>query len=192
MMNHPLLGKRIYFLGSSVTRGHCSGGVAFPDMMAEQTGCIAVKEAVSGATLVPGDRDYIQRLELLPDEPADLFVCQLGTNDATKGKPLADVETAVRTIIRRARARWHCPILFYTSPRYDAPAYQAMVDMLLAAAAEEGVSVLDLWNDAAFNEITPDQRAAWMADRIHPTLAGYRDWWTPKFIEACSAVLGVV
>lgn len=184
-----LRGKRILFLGSSVTYGHCSGGVAFPELLAERYGCVSVKEAVSGTTLVPGDRDYIQRMHLMPTEPADLFVCQLGTNDATKNKPLPDIEAAVREIIRYARATWHCPVMFYTSPRYDSAAYQAMVDMLLRVAAEEGVTVLDLWNDEAFNAVTPEQHALYMADKLHPTLAGYRDWWLPAFAEACATVL---
>ena len=181
--------KRILFFGSSVTYGHCSGGVAFPELMAEAYGCISVKEAVSGTTLAPGDRDYIQRMHTMPTAPADLFVCQLSTNDATKNKPLPDIEAAVREIIRYARDTWHCPVMFYTSPRYDSAAYQAMVDMLLAVAAEEGIAVLDLWNDADFNAITPEQRAQYMADHLHPTLVGYTEWWLPAFAEACAAVL---
>lgn len=186
-----LRSKRILFLGSSVTYGYSSGGVAFPELLAEAYGCDSVKEAVSGTTLVAGDRDYIQRLHTMPTEPADLFVCQLSTNDATKGKPLPDIEAAVRTIIGYIRQTWGCPILFYTSPRYDSEAYQAMVDMLLRVAAEEEVSMLDLWNDEAFNDITPQQRALYMADKLHPTLAGYREWWLPAFAQGIATVLEV-
>ena len=71
----------------------------------------------------------------------------------------------------------------------DSEAYQAMVDMLLRVAPEEGVSVLDLWNDEDFNDITPEQRAAYMKDNLHPTLEGYTAWWTPRFLDACTTVL---
>ena len=50
-----------------------------------------------------------------------------------------------------------------------------------------GVRVLDLWNDAAFNALDPAQRARYMADPVHPTLEGYRDWWTPRFAEALAS-----
>ena len=184
-----LRSKRILFLGSSVTYGHCSGGVAFPELLAEAYGCISVKEAVSGTTLVAGDRDYVQRMHTMSTEPADLFVCQLSTNDATKNKPLPDIEAAVRHIIHYARETWRCPVMFYTSPRYDSEAYQAMVDMLLQVAAEEEISVLDLWNDEAFNDITPAQHALYMADKLHPTLTGYREWWLPTFAQGIATVL---
>ena len=189
MPHSPLLHKRILFLGSSVTYGHCSGGVAFPELLAEATGCEAVKEAVSGTTLVPGEWDYVQRLHAMTADIADLFICQLSTNDATQNKPLPEVEAAVRHIIDYARGRWRCPVAFYTSPRYDSAAYQAMATMLLRVAEETGVAVLDLWNDAAFNAANDARRADYMADRLHPTLEGYRALWTPAFRAFCAGLL---
>ena len=47
-----LAGKQILFLGSSVTYGHFSEGVSFVEIIAERTGMLPVKEAVSGTTLV--------------------------------------------------------------------------------------------------------------------------------------------
>lgn len=189
MAYESLRSRHILFLGSSVTYGHCSGGVAFPELLAESTGCIAVKEAVSGTTLVPGERDYVQRLHAMTVGAADLFICQLSTNDATQNKPLHEVEAAVRHIIDYARRRWRCPVAFYTSPRYDSAAYQAMVDMLLRVAEETHVAVLDLWNDAAFNAANDARRADYMADRLHPTLEGYRALWTPAFRAFCEDLL---
>ena len=45
------------------------------------------------------------------------------------------------------------------------------------------VGVIDLYTDADFNSISEEQRKLYMADNIHPTKAGYLEWWTPK-IEA--------
>ena len=28
----------------------------------------------------------------------------------------------------------------------------------------------------------------YMADVIHPTLIGYKEWWTPKFIAFCRSI----
>lgn len=67
---------------------------------------------------------------------ADLFLCQLSTNDASQGKPLGEVGKsfeleafdtstvagAIEYIIAYAGQTWNCPVLFYTNPRYSAAA----------------------------------------------------------------------
>ena len=58
-----------------------------------------------------------------------------------------------------------------------------MVDLLLQIAEKWDVPVIDLWNDAAFNAVSEEKRALWMADPIHPTQAGYLEWWSP-YMEA--------
>ena len=190
------VGVTAFFLGSSVTFGSASGGVSFVEMLGERLGWTAVKEAVSGTTLANLDENsYPARLRRrLPDVRPDLFVCQLSTNDAARGVPLgepgaqeATVAGAIESVVRLARGAWGCPVWFYTSPRFDSAAYGAMVALLNEMAPALGVRVLDLWNDAAFNALDPAQRARYMADPVHPTLEGYRDWWTPRFAEALAS-----
>ena len=196
--NSPPEGRVIVFLGSSVTYGECSGGVSFADMMEMRGCCRAIKEAVSGTTLVDAGPDsYVSRLKRLSVPRADLLICQLSTNDATQRKPLgtpgnrdtATVAGAIEEIIAIARARWRCPILFYTNPRYDSAAYGEMVRLLKELQAKWGFAILDLWNDAAFNDLSPEQRARYMADAIHPTRAGYEEWWLPAFLLAVAAAV---
>ena len=50
-------------------------------------------------------------------------------------------------------------------------------------ARSAGVEVLDLWNDEEMNQVDKKDYAIYMANGIHPTKAGYREWWTPKFEE---------
>ena len=50
-----LKGKRILWLGSSVTWGHWSLQVSMADYIAKRQGCVCVKEAVSGTTLMNKD-----------------------------------------------------------------------------------------------------------------------------------------
>ena len=47
-----------------------------------------------------------------------------------------------------------------------------------------GNRVIDLWNDADFNNITTDEYDLYMADPIHPTKAGYLKWWAPYIEKA--------
>jgi len=195
--NSPLKGKTVVFLGSSVTYGASAKGVSFADYIAARNGCNVVKEAVSGTTLVDsGIGSYISRLKKLDTSiDVDLFVCQLSTNDASQKKPLGQVSAstersdfdtktvagAIEYIIAYARDTWGCPVVFYTNPRYESEGYAAMVDLLAEIGDKWDISVVDMWNDDGFNAITEDQRALYMADSIHPTQAGYLEWWTPKF-----------
>ena len=160
-------------------------------------GCQSIKEAVDGTTLVDnGAKSYIQRMlnNVSASEQIDLLVCQLSTNDASKemplgelsaGKSLTDFDTgtitgAIEYIICYAQETWGCPTVFYTNARFDSEAYAAMVARLLEIQEKWGIGVLDIWTDDVFNDIPEDKRALYMYDKIHPTKAGYRDWWGPE------------
>lgn len=197
----PLKGKHMIFLGSSVTYGSASLGVAFPEYLAALDGIEIVKEAVPGTTLVTeGDTDatsYIPRMKTIdPAYPADCFICQLSTNDATQGKALGSVSDsfamedfdtdtvagAIEYIIAYARETWDCPVVFYTGTRYDSDSYAEMVKLLLEIQAKWDIGVIDMWNDADLNAISAEDYKLYMANGIHPTQAGYLKWWTP-FME---------
>ena len=192
-----LQGKTVLFLGSSVTFGYGSLGTSFVEYLKEAEGIIPVKEAVSGTTLADLKKSsYVSRLkEIDTSIVADAFVCQLSTNDATKNVPLGeitdslDISTydtstvtgAIEYIISYVKSTWDCPVIFYTNSRYDSEAYGRMVDALSEIAVKHGISVIDLWNDEEFNNISDEQRRLYMIDSVHPTKAGYSQWWLPEF-----------
>lgn len=195
--------KKIIFLGSSVTYGAAAQGVSFVDYIEKRDHVTVIKEAVSGTTLVDeGIDSYISRMEKIKASDVDLLVCQLSTNDATQKKELGKVSDAMNLkdfdthtvagameyIIVYAKENWDCPVVFYTNPKYDSEEYQDMVDLLLEIQEKWKIEVIDLWNDTKFNEISEEQRYLYMADEIHPTQAGYLEWWTPYFEEKLKAV----
>lgn len=197
-VHDELQGKKIIFLGSSVTYGASAKGVSFADYIGKRNQAEVVKEAVSGTTLVDnGANSYISRLKKIKEAQADLFICQLSTNDASQKKELGmigeskeldsfDTETvsgAIEYIICYAKETWDCPVMFYTNPRYDSAEYEEMVQLLLQIQKKWGIGVIDLWNDAEFNELTDEECSLYMADKIHPTQAGYLEWWTPYMEE---------
>ena len=59
-----------------------------------------------------------------------------------------------------------------------------MVKLLIKIADKWDISVINLWDEPSFNSVSDDDYKRYMSDPIHPTLEGYRDWWTP-FIERC-------
>lgn len=206
-----LEGKTIFWLGSSVTYGSANNGRSMVEMLREKTGCISLKYAVSGTTLVDQDSNsYVSRLVNSPKriKAVDYFVCQLSTNDASQNKPLGKVSDsfeiddfdtkticgAIEYIIAYAKDRWNCPVAFYTGPRYNSAAYQSMVDALLQIQEKWGIYVLDFWNDPDYLAMSKSQQkkflSQYMSDDIHPNGKGYEEWWTPAFEEFISTTIG--
>lgn len=192
LSDSPLEGMNICYLGSSVTYGASSLHESFVEFIAKRNGTTFVKEAVSGTTLVTtgaGGGSYVTRMKKLDKNAKfDLFICQLSTNDASQNKPLGSIDSAdtatvcgaINTIIDYVKTTWNCPVIFYTNAYYESDSYSAMVSAVKEIAAIKGIGVIDLYTDTAFNDITSEQYELYMADKIHPTKAGYLEWWTPK------------
>ena len=186
----PLNNKRIAFLGSSITYGSCAEGISFVEYISKRNKCSYLKEAVPSTTLVDEDSSsYISRMKTIDkNEHFDLFVVQLSTNDASQNKKLGNVfDTdpkticgAINYIIKYVKETWKCPVIFYTNPKYENDNYQKMVESLNKIKDIQKIHVIDMYSDEAFNKITPEQRALFMADPIHPTKAGYLKWWTSR------------
>lgn len=203
--NSSIKDKTIIFLGSSVTYGYGSLGVSFADFLEKTDGIHAVKEAVSGTTLVDEkSNSYVSRLKTIDTNiKADAFVCQLSTNDATKEKPLGkvsdsfdinsfDTQTvagAIEYIIAYAKDIWNCPVIFYTQAKYDSEYYGEMVTLLLEIQKKWDIHIIDFWNDEEINNITEEERKLYLVDHIHPTKAGYKIWWLRKIQKSLYEVV---
>ncbi len=203
----PLKGKTVIFLGSSVTYGARSLGESFVDFLVKQDGITAVKEAKSGTTLVDDKSDsYISRMKKIDTAlKPDLFVCQLSTNDATRSKSLGKVSAsfdrekfdthtvagAVEYIISYAKDTWDCPVMFYTNTVFDNTEYEDMIFLLREIQVKWHIGVIDLFNDKEMCKVSDEDLKLYMADAIHPTRAGYRDWWTPVIREKIIVYLGL-
>jgi lysophospholipase L1-like esterase len=198
-----LSGKRILFLGSSITEGSAAGGRSFVEFLAERDGILAVKEAVGGTTLTDlGSESYVSRLKRNVDTHSgfDLLLCQLSTNDAAMGLPLGTISSredpasidastitgAIESIVGYARKTFGCKVAFFTNPRYPNAAYAAMVDRLGQLSLRYRFAVIDLWNDP---QVLVSKREGDMADDVHPTLAGYGDWLYPFFRDGIFRIL---
>ncbi len=196
----PLDGKNIIFLGSSVTQGMQSKKVSFVEYIAKRDNVNVIKEAVSGTTLTDtDDGSYVSRLkEIDKSFPADMVVVQLSTNDATQNLPLGEISDskdindldpttitgAIEYIIAYSKETWDVPVVFYTGTYYDSPEYKTMVDRLYEIKDKWNIGIIDMYNDEELNDITDEQRELYMNDgTIHPTKAGYLEWWTPVIEE---------
>jgi lysophospholipase L1-like esterase len=180
-----LQNKTILFLGSSVTYGSAAKGTSFVDLIRDTCGANCIKEAVSGTTLADvNERSYVSRLRARgATAKPDLFVCQLSTNDATKHIAFHEIEAAIRSICEYAAQNLRCPTVFYTGTYFKSEAYEAMIKLLYELKEEYGFYILDLFYDKEMRAIGAEDYQRYMRDPIHPTLDGYTEWWTPKFIS---------
>lgn len=58
-----------------------------------------------------------------------------------------------------------------------------MVEALDVIQKKWDIGIVDMYRDEDFNNISEEKEKEYMADWIHPTEAGYVEWWTPFFEE---------
>ncbi len=210
-----LAGKTILFLGSSVTDGAAADGQSFVELFEYLDSVKAIKEAKSGTTLVDktsvvsliafGNGDsYIKRLKKIdPNQNVDCVVCQLSTNDATNKLPLGEISQsseltafdtqtitgALEYVICYSKETWNCPVVFYTGAYYDSSEYAEMVQRLYELREKWNIGIIDLYTDEEFNAIGSEEYNLYMYDPIHPTKAGYIQWWMPKMEQDLISIL---
>lgn len=143
----PLVGKTIYWLGSSVTAGTGSEGQAIAHLLEKTDGVTSVVEAVAGTTLQTlasePERSYVSRMKNSSkfDTTAkiDAFFCQVSTNDCSAERISAlgaitaddvtdidafDLSTAagsVEYVIAYVHETWGCPVYFYSGAKFGDP-----------------------------------------------------------------------
>lgn len=202
----PLVGKKMAFLGSSVTYGFAAKGKSFVDYLAARDGVVAIKSAISGTTLAglePGG--YLDRLksDFSTDQSYDLFVCQLSTNDNRHGRKLGqltsddqwtgfDVETtlgAIEEICRYVRTTFNCPLVFYTCLQNDPEnKYADLIRALQHLRKKWEFSIIDLFHNQGLIASTAAHPNA-MFDDVHPTQEGYLKIWLPVFERELTAIV---
>lgn len=197
--------KKVAVLGSSVAFGAAADGNSIGEYLKQRFDVELYKEAVSSTTLADiMPWSYVRRIRKLnKDVDYDLFICQLSTNDATLKVKLGEISDgedidaldlktasgALEYIILYARENFDCPIVFFTGSHFESDAYDAMVKRLYELKDKYEIGILDLWNDETFNTLREEDRNLYMKDKIHPTKAGYRDWWCPEMERQLLAYL---
>lgn len=180
-----------YFLGSSVTYGHTTGGISFVEMLPNFIRCKTKKSAVSGTTLTDtGSTSYVQRMiyDFDPEDKIEHMVVQLSTNDISQNKPfgevsdsfdLADFDTktvigAMEYIIAYAQEAWECEVSFYTNIYYGNSQYEALIAKLYELQEKWGIGIVDYYFYVGMEPLSETQVVTYKSDEIHPNSSGYR------------------
>lgn len=198
MYCHPLYGKTIYHLGSSISYGSANNGVSFAEQIRDITGSNMVKQTVSGTTLsAQKSNSYADRWSnfTFTDSP-DYLIIQLSTNDFTQsGITLGSVGAqkdgfdknttagALEYIISETLKKSpNTKVVIYSCAVRDSwasshPDYARFANIELAKLQEKwGILIVDLFSlDAMLPNV--------MSDDIHPNKQGYALLFTPTMIN---------
>lgn len=203
--NSPLYGKKIAFLGSSITYGFAAKGDSFVEYLQARDGVQPTKSAISGTTLAGHEHDtYVSRIvrDFDTEQNFDAFVCQLSTNDSRQNKKVGiitpdnqksdfDTETtlgAIEYICQYVRENFDCPLIFYTCLRKSRPGYDKLVEKLFELQKKWHFRIIDLYHDTVVKDLC--DKSPWaMFDDAHPTRLGYKTIWTPVFEHELAKVV---
>ena len=202
-VNSPLEGKTILCVGASVTQGWAAKNISFVDYIAKLDSAKTIKEVYPGTTIATqNENSYYPRLRTYTAEDSiDAVVIQLSSNDSSFASGLGEIGASkelasfddttfaggMESMICYAKQTWDCPVLVYCNPQfrvksfYNDEAYDAMVQVTEKICEKWNVNFLNMWDDPEVNSIPLKEYKFYMSDVVHPTKAGYLEWWTPMF-----------
>lgn len=193
-----LKGKKINFLGDSITEGVGASAKEFcyVERFAAETGAICRNYGISGTRIarrrVPYDnpnfdRDYPSRVpEMDPD--ADVVVVFGGTNDYGHGDaPLGEMSDrtvwtyygALHVLFTSLIEKYPMSSIVVLTPlhREDeearTPVLKSFVDATRQVAEYYSLPVLDLWANAGIQPRVPVMKTTYMPDGLHPNDTGH-------------------
>ena len=166
-------GPLVVFLGDSITAGMgVAGEEAFPAVVAEllreeDLPIRALNAGVSGDTAAGG----LSRLDPILEQRPDVLVVELGANDALRGRPVLEIEEALRAIVGRAREADAEVLLLgmQVPPALGSGYAESFSGMYRRIAGDMDVSLVE-----SFLEGVGGRRSMNQVDGIHPNAEGHR------------------
>jgi acyl-CoA thioesterase I len=168
--------KTILVFGDSLSAGlWISPRQAWPMLLLDKLRPISrnfrvINASASGSTTADG----LRRLPSHLDRPIDIFVLELGINDAWRGVPIDTIRANLQSIIDQIKARNAKVILVIVGMQFPIPDsdadYMTMFGKMFGELAEKNHAALVpyLLEDVAGN---PELN---LPDRVHPNAAGHK------------------
>jgi acyl-CoA thioesterase-1 len=168
--------RTILCLGDSLTDGYgLARSQAYPALLAEKIRAEElgrfdiINAGVSGDTTAGG----LRRISRYLDRKIDVFILQLGINDAFRGVPVSQIRDNLQTIIERVKAknpRAEVVIAGMQLPVYGADSYVvAFGEMFLDLAEKNNAALIPYLLEGVGGDPSLN-----LSDRIHPNAAGQR------------------
>jgi acyl-CoA thioesterase I len=167
--------KRILVLGDSLSEGFgLKSSEAYPVLLANKLRAAGLHFQLTNASQTGGTTDGgLERLPAHLKRKIDIFILELGINDAFRGVPVDQIQNNLQQIIDKVKARnpnVRLVIVGMELPNYGANDYvSAFGKMFAELAAKNGTALVpylleDVAGDPSLN----------LPDGIHPNAAGQR------------------
>jgi lysophospholipase L1-like esterase len=181
-------GKKINFLGDSITQGNQTSGTPYPDLVGQALGLSVVRNyGISGSTVGEGTgsaNPYTLRYGAM-DNDADGVIWSGGTNDIAYINNLGVMGDTVATsfygaldvlIVGLINKYPDKLIVGMTPPRRQNAGYGSTLEnyaiAVIAKCKEYGIPCLDMFNTFNMNPTLATQNTALYGDGIHQNAAG--------------------
>jgi acyl-CoA thioesterase I len=167
--------KVILFFGDSLTAGYgLSVDEAFPALIEQKFNkkgkpAKAVNAGLSGETSAGG----LTRIDWVLRQPVDIFVLELGANDALRGLPLDQTEKNLQAIINKVKAKYpqaKIVIAGMMVPPNMGPDYTAKFKKIFPELATKNKAVLIPF---LLQDVAGDEKLN-LPDGIHPNVEGHK------------------
>jgi acyl-CoA thioesterase-1 len=167
--------KRILVLGDSLSDGFgLKRSEAYPALLANKLRAVGLNFQVINASQTGGTTDGgLQRLPAHLKRKVDIFVLELGINDAFRGVPVDEIRNNLQEIIDRVKTRYpdvRVVIAGMQLPDYAGDDYvSAFGKMFADLSAKNGAALVPYLLEGVAGDPSLS-----MPDGIHPNAAGQR------------------
>jgi acyl-CoA thioesterase-1 len=167
--------KRILVLGDSLSEGFgLKPSEAYPLLLAEKLHAAGLNFEVTNASATGGTTEGgLERLPAHLKREIDIFILELGINDAFRGVPVDQIQSNLQLIIDKVKARnpdVHVVIAGMHLPNYAADDYvSAFGNIFTKLAAKNGAALVPYLLDGVAGDPSLS-----LPDGIHPNAAGQK------------------
>jgi acyl-CoA thioesterase I len=167
--------KRILVLGDSLSDGFgLKRSEAYPALLVEKLQAAGLNYEVGNASASGGTSDGgLRRLSWHLNRKIDIFILELGINDAFRGIPVAEIRKNLQEIIDQVKARnpnARIVIAGMQLPNYSTDDYvRAFGQMYVDLAARNHAALVPYLLEGVAGNPSLN-----LPDRIHPNAAGHR------------------
>src|SRR5262249_2037671 len=172
---HSAQMKQILVFGDSLSEGFgLKSNQAYPALLTEKLRAAGLNFEITNASQTGGTTEAgLERLPAHLKRPIDIFILELGINDAFRGVPIAQIRNNLQSIIDHVKARnpnVRTIICGMQLPNYAADDYVFAFGQLYADLAAKSNAVLVPY---LLEGVTGDPNLN-QPDRIHPNAAGQK------------------
>lgn len=186
--NSPAQKQRYLFIGSSLLKGHFTGGLSLADYWDKANGCHSEKLIIEGGDVFDTqEEDVLEKVTAYPvGAPlAGIFIeaSPFGVFSDPVLASQKELEKTLKKLLGILEERYHCPLYVYTLPYPLSEEYLMTVLALRYFQKTWGLPLIDFFAPAKLGDGPSRKARLYFPDGAHPTKAALLEFFLPKFLH---------